>query len=113
MHRLSYLMLITLLGFSLTACTMGLTPPPVAAETTNATTPATEAPVADTGTTGACANPLLPIKVGATWDYKLTGTISDTFTRSILAVDGSGFTDQDVFGTGVTRQGKWNCDNGN
>ena len=50
---------------------------------------------------------------GATWDYKITGPVSDTFTHTILSVESDGFTEQDQFGTGVTRQGKWQCDDGN
>lgn len=61
---------------------------------------------------GACANPYMPVVTGATWNYKLTGSTSDTFARSIIATDEVSFTDQDIFGTGVTRQGKWNCDGG-
>jgi hypothetical protein len=56
---------------------------------------------------------LIPIKAGATWNYALTGSISDTFTRSIVSVDSSGFSEKDVFSTGTVREGKWNCDNGN
>jgi hypothetical protein len=61
----------------------------------------------------ACNNPYLPIVVGATWKYKLTGPLPDTFTHSILSVEDSSFVEQDVFDTGVTRQGTWNCENGN
>jgi len=53
------------------------------------------------------------VVTGATWNYKLTSSTPDTFTRSIVAANGSSFTDQDVFGTGVTRQGKWSCESGN
>jgi hypothetical protein len=111
MHKISYGVVTTFLALSLAACNIGLTPPPETASTESTT--ATEAPLAGSVPSGACANPLLPVKVGATWNYKLTGALSDTFTRSILSVDAAGFVDQDVFGTGVTRQGKWECDNGN
>ncbi|NWF65468.1 MAG: hypothetical protein HXY38_14320 [Chloroflexi bacterium] len=60
----------------------------------------------------ACDNPYLPVIAGATWNYNLTGPENDTFTRSILAVNADGFTEQDVFGVGVTRQGEWKCKNG-
>lgn len=113
LHKTSYLLVIAILCFSLTACNLGLTPPPEGISIENTpSTMSTEAPLAGSDP-GACANPLLPVKVGATWNYKLTGAVSDTFTRSILSVDAGGFVDQDVFGTGVTRQGKWNCENGN
>ena len=78
-------------------------------EAATATPALTEAP---TESASACDNPYMPIVVGATWDYKLTGPASDTFTHSILSVEGNGFTEQDVFGVGVTRQGKWTCENG-
>ena len=55
----------------------------------------------------------MPIVAGAAWNYKLTGPISDTFTHSILSMESDSFVEQDVFNTGVTRQGTWNCDNGN
>jgi len=75
----------------------------------------TEAAPADTSiaVTGACGNPYMPIVAGATWNYKLTGPVSDTFTHTILSVEDASFTEQDQFGTGVIRQGKWQCDNGN
>jgi hypothetical protein len=77
---------------------------------------ATEAPTTaptEAATAGACANPYLPVIVGATWNYKLTGPTSDTYEHTILSVESDGFTEQDVFGVGVTRKGKWTCDNGN
>jgi hypothetical protein len=61
---------------------------------------------------GPCANPLLPVVAGAAWNYQMTGAFPDTFTRTINSVSESGFEDQDVFGTGVTRTGEWNCDAG-
>lgn len=61
----------------------------------------------------ACDNPYIPIVAGATWNYNLVGPQNDTFTRSILAVTADGFSEQDVFGVGVTRQGEWKCDGGN
>lgn len=62
---------------------------------------------------GPCENPLLPIKVGATWIYNMSGPAPDTFTRTIISVEESGFTDQDTFAAGTVRTGEWNCENGN
>jgi len=63
---------------------------------------------------GPCANPLLPTSVGATWRYDVSGSMSATFTRSILSVTASGFTDQDLYGgSGAVRTGKWTCAAGN
>ena len=115
-NKVSYLISGVVLILSMLACnlghgpsTSGATPPPQ--DTTN---PTAQAPANNSSgsSTGACANPYLPIVTGATWDYKATGIVSDTFTRSIVSVEAGGFTDQDVFGKGLTRQGKWNCDNG-
>jgi hypothetical protein len=114
----------TALVLAMLACNFGRTPDPYipvpptveqgltqsAQETAVATEVPTEAP---TSGSGACANPYMPVVMGATWNYKMTGSTSDTFARSIVAADGASFTDQDVFETGVTRQGKWNCEGGN
>jgi hypothetical protein len=115
-NKISHWIVITGLAISLAACNIGEVPPPAAETSTenSSSVTATDTPVvAGTDVSGACANPLMPIKADATWNYKLTGAVSDTFTRSILSVHSDGFTDQDVFGTGVTRQGEWTCDNGN
>jgi hypothetical protein len=106
------------LVLSMLACNFGkspVSPAPVIEETESAPTPVaeslTEVPV-PTGGSGACANAYMPVVMGATWNYKMTGSMPDTFTRSIVTAGESGFTDEDTFGTGVTRQGKWNCENG-
>ena len=112
---------VTLL-LSMLACNIGRSPdpfepiPPTVSHglTESALTPevpATEAPA--NLIAGVCANPYSPVIVGATWNYKIIGPISDTYTHSILSVEENGFTEQDVFGTGVTRQGKWKCEDGN
>ena len=72
-------------------------------------TATTEAP---TQPADACDNPYLPVITGATWNYKLSGPIPDTYTHMIMTVGSDGFTEQDVFGTGLTRVGQWKCENG-
>jgi hypothetical protein len=118
-NRISILIAGTMLVLSMLACNMGASPdpyvpvPPTVAQGLTESAPATEAPTevpASGG--GACSNPYLPVVISATWNYKMTGSSSDTFTRSIIAADEGSFTDQDVFATGVTRQGKWNCESG-
>ena len=104
---------IGLLILSMLACGLGAFPAPDAtAVPPLVATVAAPAAVVPPASSGACANVYLPIKTGATWNYKLTGPVPDTFTRSILSTEAGGFTDQDVFGTGATRQGKWTCDGG-
>jgi hypothetical protein len=114
------LIALVLLG---TACNLGPIPSAEAtqpAETVaDVPTSAIDAQINETPTSNpsesfnACKNPYLPVIAGATWNYKLTGPLPDTFTHTILSVDNNGFIEQDVFGAGLTRQGKWNCDNGN
>ena len=102
---------------SIIACNMGQSPdpfvpiPPTVSAGLTESASATEVPA--NAAAGACANPYMPVVMGATWNYKLTGPTPDTFTKSIISVEVSSFTDQDAFGSGVTRQGKWNCENGN
>jgi hypothetical protein len=97
------------------ACNFGANPPS-AAPTENAAgkpLPApTEFPTAPQPAVE-CANPYLPVVAGATWNYKMTGSTADSFTRSIIAADEKSFTDQDAFDVGVARQGKWECEGGN
>src|SRR5258706_5399127 len=82
---------------------------------TNESTPqATEAPTtAPAQTVSACDNPYLPVIVGATWNYKLTGSVPDTYTHTVRSLESDGFSEQDVFSKGITRQGNWHCHNGN
>jgi hypothetical protein len=70
-------------------------------------------PGSGTTVTGPCGNPLYPVIAGAQWEYQMTGTTTDTFTRSIVTVSESGFTDQDTFTSGVIRTGEWSCEAGN
>lgn len=100
-------------GLAMLACNLGKQVPDSAPPIMNPTA-AIEAPTenASPADTNPCANPYLPIIQGAAWNYKLTGPVPDTFTRTILSIEENGFTDQDSFGTGVTRQGQWSCENG-
>jgi hypothetical protein len=61
----------------------------------------------------ACFNTYLPVRTGASWNYRVTGFVNDTFTRSITAVTENAFADQDVFSSGVARKVQWRCENGN
>ncbi|MCZ2121308.1 MAG: hypothetical protein LC108_03490 [Anaerolineales bacterium] len=100
---------------TLLACNLGAgAAPTVVSPSPNTTAPAeapTNAPEANSG--GACDNPFLPVKVGATWSYKISGEVSESFTRSELSVEAGGFSDQDQYASGLTRQSQWNCENGN
>ena len=79
------------------------------------TTQADEAPTAQIiipAPASPCANAYMPVVAGASWNYTLSGAVFDTYTHSILSVNGSNFSEQDVFASGVTRQGDWACQNG-
>lgn len=116
---LSFFFASIVLLASMLACNLGVPAPTDSdaaqtPETGNPQTgPVTEAATENVPAVSACDNPYLPIIAGATWNYNLTGPENDTFTRSILAVNADGFTEQDVFGVGVTREGEWKCENGN
>jgi hypothetical protein len=74
---------------------------------------ATPAPPEPAPAAGPCQNPYYPVVAGASWEYQISGTSSDTFVRSITNVRENGFDDQDVFSAGVTRRGSWECREGN
>jgi len=118
-NKIAPLLTVTVLVIATLACNLGAgkapaNETPAQEDTSSSGTTATEAPaVGNDGSSGACDNPLLPIKAGASWTYKITGPVPDTFTRAILAVNADGFTDKDSFGSGVTRESQWKCENGN
>jgi len=97
------LMLVTLL---MQACS-GIPQPPVSV--TLEPTP-TQTAVPQIVDTGLCSNPLYPVKQGATWTYRSTGSLSGdfSFTDTITAVHEDGFTlSSQVDGTTLTQE--WVC----
>jgi hypothetical protein len=121
-NRIIFVIVICVATFSLLACSPGSTStqppeatgniPPLATETQAISEVPTDTPV-PAPVAHACANLYMPIVPGATWNYKLIGPISDTFTHTILSMESNSFVEQDIFATGVTRQGTWNCEDGN
>ena len=121
MKRISFLLAILLLA-SL-ACSLGAPPvenvpelaSPLAPGGQSATQAEDEAPTAQVivpAPASPCANAYMPVVAGAAWNYTISEPFPDTYTHSILAVNGSNFSEQDVFGSGVTRQGEWACQSG-
>jgi hypothetical protein len=111
------------------ACSLGNVPPsqagqptlaaptnpavePAPASATEAPLPAATTPVEPAPALSQCSNPYYPIAEGASWEYQLTGMSSGTFVRSMPNVRDAGFDDQDVFSAGTTRQGSWECRQG-
>lgn len=124
-YKVNYCFAIGALVLFLSACGSGNAANPTPEQSPELSTPtaentaipatetATLVPATPTESASACENPYSPVIEGASWNYNLTGPIPDTFTHTILSVESDGFTEQDQFGTGVTRQGKWQCENGN
>jgi hypothetical protein len=96
--------LVLTLALALAACSI---PGAQAAATPTPAPSATPTP-----TVTACTNPYYPVVEGAQWTYSLSGMATGTFNHSIIAVRPDGFTDQDVFASGVTRTGEWKCEDG-
>lgn len=125
-NRIFFYTVMSIAVLSLLACSPAANPgtalTQAPATTENVPPPATETQIVSIAPTDtavpapqvhACDNPYMPIVPGATWNYKLTGPLPDTFTHTIVSVEGSSFVEQDVFAAGVTRQGTWDCENGN
>lgn len=111
----SFRLALGMMVASILACNIGApgTPEPEDPVTTGNTPPAVAAPTDPPSSDTNCTNPYLPVVVGATWEYNLTGPIPDTYTHSIVSATESGFIEQDVFASGVTRQAEWKCEDGN
>ena len=106
-RRLFPVLSITALILSVLACNfLGSSAPSAPASTESLSLPSSSS------AGGACDNALYPVVVGASWNYSMTNTVPGNFTRSITAVNADGFTDQDVFASGITRTGEWKCDHG-
>jgi len=86
------------------ACDIGSTVP----GPSSAGAPATGAPGLNTG--DACANPLYPVKQGATWTYASSGSPAGPFsyTDTITEVRADGFMLSSQF-TGLSRTQEWTC----
>ena len=110
-RRLIPILSINILVISVLACNL---PGLATATATEPVSPSLEAPATSSPAeaAGACDNPLYPVIAGTTWSYSTTSTVLGDFTRSILAVDADGFTDQDVYSGDITRKGEWKCDQG-
>ena len=121
-NKTSMLFAAGALALSMLACNLGKGPRveatqlPEEPSSAEENVPVTAAPAEEVpaeSASGACDNPYQPVITGASWNYKITGPVPDTFVRSILVVNEGGYTDQDVFGTGVTRESQWKCESGN
>ena len=115
MKTKSYVISIATLVLAMLACNLGSAAPTDAPsdDPNSEITESTSAPVIVAPSVGACDNPYMPIILGGTWSYTIDGPVPDTYVHTILAVEADSFTEQDIFESGVTRQGKWKCENGN
>src|SRR3990172_5393443 len=102
--NLSRLLTLILISISLTACNPGTLP----SETSSLPTETLAA--RETAVPGLCANPLFPVKVGATWTYSNSSGPAGTFsfTDTITDIRADGFTLTSQF-TDLTRTQEWAC----
>ena len=87
-------------------------PSPTAAPAEPTASPSPTALPSPTPAQGACQNRYYPVVQGATWSYRLSGPVGDTFTRAIVGIREDGFDDQDTFTSGAIRRGSWACRQG-
>ena len=119
MKTKSYVISIATLVLAMLACNLGSAAPTDAPsdDPNSKITGSTQVPVNEAtvppAAPNACNNPYMPIILGGTWSYSIDGPVPDTYVHTILAVEADSFTEQDIFESGVTRQGKWKCENGN
>ncbi|MCC6499914.1 MAG: hypothetical protein IT313_06565 [Anaerolineales bacterium] len=116
-HTLPVKVAFTFILLTALACNFGSAAPTSSPSSDNPeNTPAVEEanpPASNEATQGGCANPYMPVSVGATWNYNMQGSSSDTYVHTVLSADNDSFVEQDAFSSGVTRQAEWKCDNGN
>jgi hypothetical protein len=106
------ILLIGILFVSLLAC--NLTSPKTkspANSITESMPQETATPEAQASQAGACANPLYPVKQGATWTYETSGgpTGPSSYTDTISDVRADGFTLSSKFGDSLNRTQEWAC----
>jgi hypothetical protein len=101
---------IVVLALATLACNFGKPPPAATQETDLPSTQITQATQPANNDQGLCANPLYPVKVGATWAYTSTGSITGdhSFTDTITDVRDDGFTLTSQFDQLVRTQ-EWTC----
>lgn len=101
------LLALVTLTLATLACSLGN--PPLA-ETPEPELSPTQSTQPENNNQGLCANPLYPVKPGATWTYKSSGSFSGdySFTDTITAVREDGFTLTSQFDD-LTRTQEWAC----
>ena len=75
----------------------------------------TQEPTSTPATSGDCYNPLYPVVGGATWQYGGANSNSGSFsfTHTYVEIHSDGFTEQDVWDSGLARAAQWSCQAGN
>lgn len=95
------------------ACNLGVPAPPAETPVAEQSAPTEAAPSAPASSAGGglCDNPLMPVKLGASWTYSHSGSPSGdfTFTDTITDVRADGFTLTAQF-DGLTRTQEWACE---
>jgi hypothetical protein len=90
------------------------TPAPTGPPTDSPRTP-TQEPTSEPATSGDCDNPLYPVVGGATWQYLGANSNSGSFSfaHTFVEIHSDGFTEQDVWDSGLVRSAQWSCQAGN
>jgi hypothetical protein len=115
-HHKSILLAAAALLFATTACIFDEGTQETALQAPQVAEATQELPVVELPTAtpvSECFNEYQPVREGATWNYNLTGTATDTFSRRIVVVNERNFTEQDAFTSGLVRDMRWRCREGN
>ncbi|MBN2116246.1 MAG: hypothetical protein JW730_06740 [Anaerolineales bacterium] len=114
-RKINSIVSLLLTTIFLTACSFPTSAPTVEPQVTEPESPQTEAPAASEGGLpvqgeGLCSNAYYPVRQGATWNYKSTGSPAGeySFTDTISAVRDDGFTLSTQFNN-LTRTQEWAC----
>jgi hypothetical protein len=101
---------------SMLACSLAGSGTPAPTESPTGTQQAaTEVPTTGAASSEECDNPLYPVVEGASWQYGGTNAATGdySFTHTFVEIHADGFTEQDVWDSGLVRTGQWSCDGGN
>jgi len=95
--------------------TQAPTEPPTGRPQAPTQEPTSEATTGETAASGDCDNPLYPVVGGATWQYVGANSNSGSFSfvHTFVEIHSDGFTEQDVWDSGLVRSGQWSCQAGN
>jgi hypothetical protein len=115
LHRPLTLAAIAVLAGLLACAPAGAGTPAATEPPTDSPAPPTQEPTSEPATSGDCDNSLYPVVGGATWQYLGANSNSGTFSfaHTFVEIHSDGFTEQDVWDSGLVRSAQWSCQAGN